>query len=343
MPVFLIAAFAASLGLHALALFGPEVELPSLGESPQIVAEVKAPPPAEVAQPERAAATPRPSVKRSEARSAAAKGAQRRPASAPEAPAAEPAGPDSSNGVAVADSAAEAGAEGPAAAYAAEAASPLDAPVPTESSLPSRGTIHYRVERGDQGFQIGRSVHEWEIVDGAYRITAVSETSGLVGFFKPLRVEVESRGRLTVAGLVPQRFETRQEGRENNEQADFDWRQMELRMGNRPVQALSPGSQDLLSYPYQLGLLGHLAPGSSIPIATGKKYAAYQVEVVGDEDIEVPAGTFRSLHLRVPGVAKTDLWLAYDHAMLPVRIQYLDRKGALYVQVATAIDVAEAK
>jgi hypothetical protein len=59
----------------------------------------------------------------------------------------------------------------------------------------ARGRIRYRVDRGDQGFQIGFSIHDWEVVDGSYRITAVTETSGLVGFFRPLRFEVESRGR----------------------------------------------------------------------------------------------------------------------------------------------------
>ena len=38
--------------------------------------------------------------------------------------------------------------------------------------LPAQGMIHYRVDRGDQGFMIGESTHDWDIVDGAYRITA---------------------------------------------------------------------------------------------------------------------------------------------------------------------------
>jgi hypothetical protein len=63
---------------------------------------------------------------------------------------------------------------------------------------------------------------------------------------------------------------------------------MQLRMPGRPVQTLSRGAQDLLSFNYQLGLMDNLASGSQLPIATGKKYAAYRLEVVGDEDIETP-------------------------------------------------------
>jgi len=90
-----------------------------------------------------------------------------------------------------------------------------------------------------------------------------------------------------------------------------------------------------------LGLIADLASGGSLPIATGKKYANFQLEVVGDEDIEIPAGTFRSVHLRVPGVATTEIWLARDRALLPVKIQHVDRKGNLYVQVATAIELSQ--
>jgi hypothetical protein len=41
----------------------------------------------------------------------------------------------------------------------------------------------------------------------------------------------------------------------------------------------------------------------------------------------------------VPGVATTELWLAYDRAMLPIKVQHVDRKGNILVQVATAIDL----
>jgi hypothetical protein len=40
-------------------------------------------------------------------------------------------------------------------------------------------------------------------------------------------------------------------------------------------------------------------------------------------------------------VATTEIWLAYDRALLPVKIQHVDRKGNLYVQVATAIELSQ--
>ena len=328
MPVVLIIALAASLGLHALVLFAPEVDLSLGSEPPALVAELKATPPK----------VPLP-VARSEGKQAVPvtrRKARRRPVT-PAAPPPVLSAPPLASAEAV-----------PAAAPETEqqpgeerGAAPAVAAQAPAAQLPAHGMVRYRVDRGDQGFEIGFSVHTWEAVDGTYRITAVTETSGLIGIFRPLRFEVESRGRLTAAGLLPELVVTRQKGRESDERAEFDWDRMELRVSGRPAEVLRPGTQDLLSFPYQLGLLADPGSVGSLPILTGKRYADYPVEVLGDEEISVPAGTFRCLHLRVPGVATTELWLAHERALLPVKIQHLDRKGDLYVQVATAIDFSE--
>ncbi len=342
MPFVLIIAFAASLGMHGLVLFGPDVDLSIASEPPPLLVElqplVKPVPPVEL--PAKPAAKAVPAKRRPVSRKSSAPPA--RAALLDTADSAALIGPPEAESEAAADP------EAPAGALAEEAgdqeaagASPLAMPSPAESPLPARGMIRYRVDRGDQGFQIGTSVHDWEVIDGAYRITAVTETTGLIAVFRPLRIELESRGRMTVAGLVPERFVTRQQGREIGAGTEFDWGQMQLRMPGRPVQTLSRGAQDLLSFNYQLGLIDNLASGSQLPIATGKKYAAYRLEVVGDEDIETPAGTFRCLHLRVPGVATTELWLAYDRHLLPVKIQHTDRKGDVFVQVATAFELPQ--
>ena len=69
-----------------------------------------------------------------------------------------------------------------------------------------------------------------------------------------------------------------------------------------------------------------------------RKYRVYRIEVVGEEKIEVPAGSFRALHLRAPGAKALDLWLAYDYSMLPVKIRFDDGQYIL-VQTATKIQL----
>ncbi|MEF8733103.1 MAG: DUF3108 domain-containing protein [Candidatus Accumulibacter meliphilus] len=344
----LLIAVAASLGVHALLLFAPEFDLPPFPEPPPLRAELKPAPAIEtpLEPPPKAALT---AASKGPAKHRQARAAARPPKPAPVLQAhASPlavAAPaiDSPPSTAPAidpppSTAPAAAAIGPLALATPSAAA---AGMPDASRLPARGTIRYRVDRGDQGFMIGQSTHDWVVVDGVYRITAVTETNGLVALFKPFRIELESRGTVTAAGLVPERFSSRREGRATGEQAEFDWQQMQVHVGQRPPQALSTGAQDLLSFPYQLGLLPDLASGTLMPVATGKKYEQYRFEVVGDEDVETPAGSFRSLHLRVGGVSPTELWLAYDRSLLPVKILHTDHKGAIFVEIATSIELSE--
>jgi hypothetical protein len=211
---------------------------------------------------------------------------------------------------------------------------------PVAPRLPPRGRIQYRVDRGDSNFEIGVARHEWAIVDGYYRLTSVLETTGLVWLLKSYRMEMESRGMMTADGLRPSFFAITRNGQETREKATFNWENMTVRIGDRAEQALANGAQDLLSFNYQLGFLPHPEAGNTLPIATGRKYGVYRLEVLGDEEIEIPAGTMRTLHLRAPGVNTTELWLAYDYLLLPVKIRHVDAKGDSFVQVATQIQLS---
>ena len=315
MPFALIIAFAASLGMHTLALFGTDIDLSTTPEPPRILAELLPPP------------RPMPPVQQSTPQQVA-KPQPSRPKVAP-VPSASPvlAMPESPAATTVVPAA------------VAEPAAPESAPAVPR--LPARGMIRYRVDRGDQEFIVGDSTHDWEIVDGTYRITSVSETSGLVALFKQVRIELESRGRLTAEGLQPEHFIIRRGGRDTKEKAEFDWVQMQVQVGNAAAQPLGHGAQDLLSFYYQLGFLPHPEAGGALPIATGKKYLTYRFEPLGDELIETPAGSLRTLHLRVKDDTTTELWLAYDYLLLPVKIRHLDRNGDSFVQVATEVRLSK--
>lgn len=337
MPVALILAFVASLGLHAAALFGPDIELAVEPDAPLIVAELKplpalpAPPellPPLSAEPERkpAKATP------------ATRAAPRRKPASPRGPVVQ-AAPASINPDASYAYAQETVAPPPVSAAATEASSqaPVSSP-PMSPRLPSRGSIRFRVDRGDSGFEIGVAHQEWEFDAGLYRLHSVVETTGLVWLVRSVHIEMESLGRFSENGLQPEVFGVLRDGRKAREKALFDWDAMKLRVSDRPEQALGMGAQDLLSFYYQLGFLD-IPPGGtgSMPVATGKKYGMYRLENLGDEEIEIPLGVLRTRHLRAPGENSTELWLAYDYRLLPVKIRHVDNKGDSLVQVATEI------
>lgn len=323
MPVALILALAASLGIHVVALFGPELDLSTEPDTSALMAELR-PMPKRASVPLKEAVKPKKNAH------------QNLVPDMDEAPAVDvppPVSPTTPESSVKTD-------ELPA----AENTESAEIEVPSAPSrLPEQGRIIYQVERGDRGFVVGRSTSEWHIADGNYQLRQMTETSGLVWLFKPYQMVMESRGKLTADGLQPERFSVLRNGVESSEKAAFDWSQMLIRVGNGAPQTMRHGTQDLLSFNYQLGFMSHPEVGNDLPLTTGKKYGVYRLEVLGDEEIEIPPGRMRTLHLRAPGVNTTELWLAYDYLLLPVKIRYVDNKGDSIVQIATEIRVGAGK
>ncbi len=333
MPVAFALALAASLGIHVAALFGADIELFGGGSEEPIVllAELLPPPapPAAISPPApksvaKKPVAPKPVVKPQPkaVNKAARPELLTSPPAAPTAPAVQPASePDL-----------EIGQNLPSTAAIAEAA-------PARPLLPASGSIRYEISIGEQGFIIGRAEHHWEFTeDGRYRLHGMTETSGLVGLFKSVRFENESRGRLVAGGLQPDTYTTRKNGQDANENAEFDWANGQVRL-SRHGQSLpiAGGSQDILSLNYHLAYLRRPEAGSTIGVVTGKKYERYALDSLGEETITLPAGRFRTLHLRAMTRSVTEIWLALDHHRLPVKIRFTDKKGDIYQQVATEI------
>jgi len=317
MPIVLLVALVGSLAIHGVALFGTDVELFGGGPEPlTLQAEIQPPPPA-----------PAPEAVR--------------PARKPPARPAKP-GPLATAGpapVTVPVPAEVPMAEVPEAQPEAVAPPAPAVPEPVKPVLPASGVIRFAIYKESLGLQVGRAEHRWEFTeDGRYRLSGVTETSGLAALLRPARLEQESSGRLVAGGLQPERFRSLKNGKDANEYADFDWTRREVRLSRdgsrRPI---APGSQDILSLNYQLAYLAKLAEGSSLGVVTGKKYERYELDSLGEEEIAVPAGRFRTLHLRAMTDSVTEIWIALDRARLPVKIRFTDKKGESFEQVATEL------
>ena len=319
MPVVLVLALLGSLAIHGAALFGTDVELFGGGPEPVVTlqAELQPPPtpPAETAPPisKKAPAKPakRPTL------------ANARPApTAPPAPV-EP------------EAAAEIAPETPSTAEPIA----ITPPEPARPVLPAEGLIRFAIFKGSLGLQVGRAEHRWAFAaDGNYRLRGTTETSGLAALIKPMRLEIESRGRLVAGGLQPDSLRSVKNGKATNENADFDWSTAEVRLSrDGSVRPIARGTQDILSLNYQLAYLKKPEEGSSIGVVTGKKYERYELDSLGEEEIDLPAGRFRTLHLRAQTDNTTEIWIALDHHRLPVKIRFTDKKGESFEQVATEL------
>jgi hypothetical protein len=320
MPLVLILALAGSLAIHGAALFGTDVELFGGGaESVPLRVELQPPPAVPPASPEIAHPVAKPPAKKTRLRAAA---------KTPSTP--------SVNTEAVIEPV-----EPPMTAEPVEAVPtpPPPPPAPARPVLAAKGVLRFAIIKESLGLQVGRAEHRWEFSeDGRYRLLGVTETSGLAALLKPVRLEIESQGRMVPGGLQPDRLRSRKNGQDSNENADFDWAGGVVSLSrDGSVREIAKGSQDILSLNYQLAYLGRLAEGSQIGVVTGKKYERYELDSLGEEEIDTPAGRFRSLHLRAMTDNTTEIWIALDRQRLPVKIRFTDKKGESFVQVLTEI------
>ncbi|MFC7207079.1 DUF3108 domain-containing protein [Comamonas endophytica] len=145
-----------------------------------------------------------------------------------------------------------------------------------------------------------------------------------------------SRGQITAAGLVPQRF-TDQGRREKSAELDFAAQQARFTPAATPA-PIGPGAQDRLSVFFQLSALLAAAPeryppGSEISFTTvGSNDAErWTFRVHAIENLELPAGRLPALHLeRLPRHARDQqaaLWLAPSLGYLPARIRLTQGDG----------------
>jgi hypothetical protein len=330
-----IALFAAlSLAAHAVTLGGLRIAVPE-EDAPEVIEtrlepQAKAPP-APVAAPTPRRAQPR----------AAPPPTPGLPAVALPGPAPAPVAP-----VLLAD-AAPAAVDLPAAATAP--APPEPAALLAVRQLPKHGEIRYQVFYGSEKFSVGTAQAVWDTAGETYRIRSQAETEGLADLFRPTRFSYVSEGRVTPTGLQPDALvvSRARRGRSDDFTSRFDWAVSELTLGP-PASArqvpLTAGTQDIVSFAYQLALLP-LAPGRMELIVTnGFKLETYEVEVGSEEQLDTPLGKLRTVPLRQvrrPNKEGVEIWLALDYHRLPVRVRFLDREGRMSgEQLATSIRVS---
>jgi hypothetical protein len=226
---------------------------------------------------------------------------------------------------------------------------PVTTAAPVELPWPHQGRIRFTVMRGEgeQTTLVGQSTHTWRHDDATYTLQTLTETVGLAALFHPAKVVQTSEGTLGAEGIVPREFRVERMDRAA-ERARFDRDAMKVTLftGERVRRELplTPGSQDILSQIYQIGLAR--SARVELMIATGKNYGRYAYEAVGEEKIATRFGALRTWHVKTsgqPGEQGMELWLAADYRNLPVRIRYLDRKGEVFEQNAVELEVDGAK
>lgn len=217
-------------------------------------------------------------------------------------------------------------------------------------SLPRRGRIAYALYLGTNKLEVARTVQSWQTSADTYRLESVSGTSGLASVFRSEQRIFRSTGRMTEHGLRPEHFVSSRirSSRTDESAARFDWDKNSITLGTGLAQrsaALPAGSQDLLSFMYQLALAPPPPGRLQIAITNGSRFENYALDVLAEETLETPMGKIRALPVkqhRREGGESMEIWLAADYRYLPVRIRFIGRDGApTGEQVVTEITISD--
>jgi hypothetical protein len=196
------------------------------------------------------------------------------------------------------------------------------------------------------GLHIANVDEVFEKKGDQYRIESDSNPAGLLAMFVRTKVKVQSTGSVTTSGLQPDKLDYgRLDDASKNVSAAFDWRVRELHLtydGRNETLPLVPGMQDRLSVMYQfMFLTPEKVRRLEFPMTNGKKIENYRYELAGKETLDTPLGKLSTLHLvkhREPGENGTEVWLAADRHLLPVKLLIVENDGSRYEQVITRLE-----
>ena len=212
------------------------------------------------------------------------------------------------------------------------------------AASPSRVQAIYEIYKG--GLGIGRIEETYVFSKDHYTLVSTTRATGLLAIFRPGRIILRSSGLVGDHGLKPLSFsDVRESDESRNRSAEFDWNAMQLTMieqAQRTVVPLPEDTQDRLSAMYQFMFLS-LSKTDKLDfhMTNGGKLDIYNYRITHDQSVTVPLGTFKALYVASvpePGVNRTEIWLATEHANFPYKMVITDPDGGSLTQVLTKFE-----
>ncbi len=226
----------------------------------------------------------------------------------------------------------------------AEQAVPLELPeLPSfrPEALPDTLTIRYALT---SVFADGQASYTWHREGDRYEISGTAEAVGFFTLFLQGSIDQASTGVVTKRGLKPDRF-TEKRGDTPEEGLTFDWsaRKVEFYRGdNRRTGPLADATVDWLSMIFQLATVPPTTGPMTLRVFTQRKMYEFHLQVLGVEELDLPFGRARTLHLHHDGDSPdeaVDVWLGLDQYNLPVKLRYPVARNRLMVeQTATSVE-----
>ena len=205
-------------------------------------------------------------------------------------------------------------------------------------SKPTNIESWYDVRRSIGGSKVGETHTTYNVEQGHYKISSISEAKGLVSLIYSGKLVQTSEGELTENGLQPTSFYQAYDNEENKTyRANFNWVEHIISLQtskNLESAELPSGTQDILSVQYQFMFLPPLQT-TELFVTTGKTLRNYDYTFEGEELITTQLGEFNTIHIIHRGEDdndKTEMWLAEEYHYLPIRLRKYLKDGTVVEQ-----------
>lgn len=210
----------------------------------------------------------------------------------------------------------------------------LESPRFPVEALPANLSISYSLT---SSFAEGRAAYHWSREGDSYTINGEAEAIGFFTLFLEGSILQESRGIVTAEGLRPERF-TERKPNTAPEGLEFDWPARKVTLdykAEKTTEELTDNALDWLSMIFQMAHRPPRGEAYELRVFTQRKRYKFNLVVLGVEEIEIPLGTVRALHLRHTDPEDqeiVDVWLGIDQHYLPVKLRYPVARNRLTVE-----------
>ena len=218
---------------------------------------------------------------------------------------------------------------------------------PASAAVTAPQAVQAQYELSMNGTPIAVMQETFEISSGAYQAVSETKAIGIFALAQRRPGRVTSSGEISSNGLRPKTFDgTRGTGDARRVHADFDWTASTLTMshdGRTETATLPPGTQDRLSVMYQfLFLPPEKLKDLAFAMTNGRKLDQYRYAIGPDTAIDTPLGRLAVIHLVKQHSASetaTEIWLAREHRLMPVKMRIVEDDGKRYEQVISRLEI----
>ncbi len=209
-------------------------------------------------------------------------------------------------------------------------------------------TIQAQYDVSLDGLPIAVMQENFELRDNSYRIVSETRAIGILALVQRRPGILSSWGSAQPGGLRPLIFDGMRAGKDTRPvHAEFNWNTRELKLthdGRHETLALPDGTQDRLSVMYQfLFWPPEKLKNLEFPMTNGRKVDHYRYAIGPDTAINTPLGLLAVVHLikhRDPGDTATEIWLARNYRMMPVKMRIIEDDGKRYEQVIARLEIS---